>query len=313
MCRQSREESFMKIGFILPLGEDTDLGRAPTWEEIRSLAEQSEAAGLDSVWVYDHLLYRFPSHPATVGVHECWSILSALASATSRVELGTLVMPTGWRNPALLAKMATTVDAISGGRLILGLGTGFHEPEFAAFGYPFDHRVDRFEEELQIITALLRDGKVDFHGRYHDIPNGEMAPRSPREGAIPVLVACRGPRMMQLTARYADAWNIAWFGDITASTADREQFAAACAEAGREVAVTVGVHLAPPDEPFETAPEPNRLLTGTPEEVAAALLAYRDAGVAHVIVGALAHTNYDYTRRTIAHLTAALAHYRAGA
>src|SRR6187200_3281804 len=93
----------VKIGFILPLGEDTGLGRAPSWSEIRDLALQAEAGGLDSVWVYDHLLYRFPEREA-MGVQECWSVLAALAVATERVELGTLVMPTIWRNPALLAK-----------------------------------------------------------------------------------------------------------------------------------------------------------------------------------------------------------------
>jgi probable F420-dependent oxidoreductase len=304
----------MKIGFILPLGEDSDLGRVPSWTEIRTLAEQAEAAGLDSVWVYDHLLYRFPNHPTTVGVHECWSVLSALASATSRVELGTLVMPTGWRNPALLAKMAATVDEISGGRLILGLGTGFHEPEFAAFGYPFDHRVDRFEEELQIICGLLRENTVDFEGTYHVIPNGELAPPVTREGGIPVLVACRGPRMLRLTATHADAWNTAWFGSVDAIAASRAEFDAACAEVGRDpstVSITVGVHIAPADEAFETPPDPARVLTGTPEEVATALHAYRDAGIAHIICGALAHTTYDYTARTIAHLATALEAYRA--
>jgi len=304
----------MKIGFILPLGEDTDIGRAPTWSEIRALAEQSEAAGLDSVWVYDHLLYRFAEHPSTVGVHECWSILSALAGITSRVELGTLVMPTSWRNPALLAKMAATVDEITGGRLILGVGTGFHEPEFAAFGYPFDHRVDRFEEELQIITSLLRTGKVDFHGKYHTIPNGELAPPVRRDGGVPVLVACRGERMLGLTAKYADAWNTAWFGQAAASADMREALAKACADAGRdpaEISITVGVHMAPPDEEFESPPDPARLLTGTPEEVASELHAYREAGVDHIICGALAHTTYEYTTRTIAHLAKALEVYRA--
>ena len=302
----------MKIGFILPLGEDTDLGRAPSWGEIRALAEQAEAGGLDSVWVYDHLLYRLPDHPTTVGVHECWSVLSALAGVTNRVELGTLVMPTGWRNPALLAKMAATVDEISGGRLILGLGTGFHEPEFAAFGYPFDHRVDRFEEELQIITSLLRENKVDFHGTYHTIPNGELAPPITREGGIPVLVACRGKRMLRLTARHADAWNTAWYGSADAIAASRAEFEAACTEVGRDpstVEITVGVHLAPPDAEFETPPDPAKLLTGTPEEVAGALHAYRSDGVHHIICGALAHTTYDYTTRTIAHLATALEVY----
>ena len=300
----------MKIGCILPLGEDGDLGRPPSWTEIRDLALQAEAAGFDSVWTYDHLLYRFPDHP-TVGVHECWSVLSALAGATSTVELGTLVMPTGWRNPALLAKMAVTVDEISGGRLILGLGTGFHQPEFDAFGYPFDHRVDRFEEELQIIVSLLREGHVDHHGTYHTIPNGELAPPPARR--IPILVASRGPRMLGLTARHADAWNTAWYGEASAAGPAIEGMRAACAEVGRDpstMEVTVGVHIAPPGEIEE--PDGAKVLTGTAEEIAAGLRAYAEAGVGHVIVGALAHSTAEYTAQVIAHTAAALQVYRAG-
>ena len=306
----------MKIGFILPLGEDADLGRPPTWREIRALGVQAEAGGLDSVWTYDHLLYRFPGDTKTRGVHECWSILSALANATERVELGTLVMPTSWRNPALLAKMAVTVDEISGGRLILGLGTGFHQPEFDAFGYPFDHRVDRFEEALQIICPLLRNGEVDFHGTYVSAPNAELAPRGPRPEGIPVLIACRGPRMLDLTARYADAWNTAWFGVVAGSESQRAEMDAACVAADRDPAsltVTVGVHVATPAEAAssETLVDPNRLLTGTPAEIAAAFRDYEAAGVDHLICGALAHTTYDYTTQVIDLVTEALALYRA--
>ncbi|HYI24516.1 MAG TPA: LLM class flavin-dependent oxidoreductase, partial [Thermomicrobiales bacterium] len=296
----------MKIGFILPLGEDTDLGRAPAWQEIRSLAQQAEAGGLDSVWVYDHLLYRFPDH-GTVGVQECWSVLSALAASTDRVDLGTLVMPTSWRNPALLAKMAVTVDEISGGRLILGVGTGFHQPEFDAFGYPFDHRVDRFEEALQVIGPLLREGKVDFTGTYVSAPNCELRPVPSRK--IPLLIAGRGPRMLRLTAAHADLWNMAWFGDVSALALSRADLEAACAGVGRDpgtLGVTVGVHVALP-EALDDAPNPDRVLTGSPEEIAAGLRGYRDAGVEHVICGALAATTYNYTTKVIALVAEVLA------
>jgi len=297
----------MKIGFILPLGEDGDLGRAPAWTEIRDLALEAEAAGLDSVWTYDHLLYRFPERE-TMGVQECWSILAALAAATERVELGTLVMPTPWRNPALLAKMAVTVDGISGGRLILGLGTGFHEPEFAAFGYPFDHRVSRFEEALQVIGPLLREGRVDFTGRYVSAPACELRPAPARR--IPILVAGRGERMLRLTATHADAWNTAWFGGVEATGPSRAALEAACAGVGRDPAtleVTVGVHVMPPDAEGAAEADPARVLAGTPAELAAAFRAYEEAGVSHLICGALAHTTYDYTARVIAHVGEALA------
>ncbi len=216
----------MKIGFVVPMGEDPALGQPAPYRRLRDLALRAEGAGLDSVWVYDHLLYRFPDHPPA-GIWECWSVLTGLAEATERVELGTIVLAAPWRNPALLAKMAITVDEISEGRLILGLGAGWHEPEFDAFGYPFDHRVGRFEEAMQVIGPLLREGKADFRGKYVSAPDCEMRPPSTRPGGIPILIASRGPRMLRLTAEHADLWNTAWFGPVEASAASRAEFDAA--------------------------------------------------------------------------------------
>lgn len=304
----------MKIGFILPLGESEETGRPPSYKEVHSLATQAEGAGLDSVWVYDHLLYRFPERE-TVGVWECWSMLSALAQATERVELGTLVMPVSWRNPALLAKMATTVDEISNGRLILGLGTGFHQPEFDAFGYPFDHLVDRFEEGMEIITSLVRTGKVDFNGKYFDAPNGEIRPRGPREEGIPILVASRGPRMLRLTAKYADSWNTAWHGTVDGSAGRREDLERACAEVGRDpksIEITAGVHVGFPKEIEQSGVNPDATLSGTPEEIAEAFRGYEEAGFSHIICGALANMTYDYTSRVMAVVSEAVEIYRAG-
>ena len=144
---------------------------------IRAVAVAAERSGLDSVWVFDHLLFRIDGE--TTGIHECWTILSAVAEATSRVELGTLVMCTGFRNAGLLAKMAATLDHVSGGRLILGIGAGWHEPEYEAFGYPYDHRVARFEEALTVITELIRHGRADLDGR---LRHGAR-PRPPPAGA----------------------------------------------------------------------------------------------------------------------------------
>jgi probable F420-dependent oxidoreductase len=303
----------MKIGFILPLGESTTRGRPPTYQEIHALALQAEESGFDSIWVYDHLLYRFPDHD-TMGVWECWSMLSALAQATERVELGTLVMPVSWRNPSLLAKMAATVDEISNGRLILGLGTGFHRPEFDAFGYPSDHLAGRFEEGIQIITSLLREGKVDFHGEYFSAPDCEIRPRGPRPDGPPILVASQGPRMLRLTAQYADAWNTAWFGPVDDIAERRANMERACAEVGRDprsIDLTVGVHVAYPQPGIEF--DPGKALTGTPEEVAASLRAYEEGGVAHVICGALADMTYEYTSHVMARVGEALSVYRASA
>lgn len=306
----------MKVGFLVPLGEDYELGRPPTFREIRNLALRVEAAGFDSVWVYDHLLYRFPDH-GTLGIWECWSMLTAFAEATERVELGTLVVSALWRNPALLAKMAVTVDEISNGRLILGLGTGAHRPDFDAFGYPFDHRASRFDEAIHIVTSLLREGHVDFHGEYFDAPNCELRPRGPRPGGPPILIASRGPRMLELTARYADAWNTAWFGPVDGIAESRTNLEHACAKIGRDpasidVTVGVGVDYPMPDDESGRELDPEKVLTGTPKEVAARLRAYEDAGVSHVICGALRHSTYAYGSFALDRLSEALEVYRSG-
>jgi len=189
----------MQVGLIMPIAEDDPSRSIPSYAQIRAIARQAEAAGFDSIWVYDHLLYRFPEQP-TAGIWECWSILAALAEATERVLLGTLVMCVPFRNPAVLAKMAATVDEISGGRLILGLGAGWHKPEFEAFGVPFDHKVDRFDEALQIMVPLLREGKVDFSGTYYSAPDCQLLPRGPRPRGPEILIASAKPRMLRLTA-----------------------------------------------------------------------------------------------------------------
>jgi alkanesulfonate monooxygenase SsuD/methylene tetrahydromethanopterin reductase-like flavin-dependent oxidoreductase (luciferase family) len=275
----------MKVGVILPLGERDDLEREFTYAEVRDLALRAEAGGLDSVWIYDHLIYRFPEKPQS-GVWEGWTFLSALAEATERVELGALVLCTAFRNPAVLAKMAVTLDEVSGRRLILGLGAGWHEPEFAAFGLPFDHLVDRFEEAVKIIVPLVHEGKVDFSGQYVAAPNCEMDPPPARN--IPVLIASSKPRMLKLTAEYADSWNTAWLGHVDALASRRAALEAACAETGRDpstLEVTVGLNVAFPslgDVPG-SASDPARFIAGSVDEVAAGLRGYAEAGVGHVI------------------------------
>ncbi|HTS14424.1 MAG TPA: LLM class flavin-dependent oxidoreductase [Candidatus Sulfotelmatobacter sp.] len=304
----------MKVGLIVPI-DDESLGHIPSYPELRDLSRQAEASGLDSIWVFDHLLFRFPGQPTT-GIHECWTVLAALADATERVELGTLVMCTAFRGAALLAKMAAALDVISEGRLILGLGTGWHEPEFAAFGYPFAERVGRFEDALTIITGLLRDGQVDFHGRFETADDCVLLPRPTRR--IPILVAARGPRMLRLAARHADAWNTAWFGAPDERLAGRRaDLAAACAAVGRDPAtlgVTVGVVVRYPDllagmVPETTPPGPSTpSLSGSAQDVAAGFHAHAEAGAGHLIVDLQPPTPAALER-----LADAVAVYRAGA
>lgn len=301
----------MKIGVVLPISENPQTGIAPQYGEIRELARGAERAGFDSIWLFDHLIYRFPERPVS-GPWECWTMLSSLAEATERVQLGTIVLCTAFRNPAVLAKMAVTLAAISGGRLILGLGAGWHEPEFDAFGLPFDHKAGRFEEAIKIIAPLVREGKVDFEGEYYRAPKCEMHPAPPAAG-IPVLIASGGPRMLRLTAEWADSWNTAWFGQPTLMGSRREALEAACGEVGREVRsleVTAGIQVAYPDLGEVTMPvdDLDKVLTGTPQEIAAGLRAYDTLGVGHVIINVAPNTLAAQAR-----LTEALNLYRAGA
>lgn len=191
----------MQIGIQLP-----EVERVVPWPEYRNMAMIAEAVGFDSLWVGDHLLYDKPEGP--LGPWECWSMLAALAAVTDNVLLGPLVSPTGFRNPALTAKMAGTVDEISGGRLILGLGSGWNRREYDAFGLPYDHRVSRFEEEFAIIVGLIRNGEIDFDGKYHRARHAQLIP--PPRADLPIMIGSQGDRMLEITAPHMDWWNEWW-------------------------------------------------------------------------------------------------------
>lgn len=240
----------MRIGVTLPLAEgDTADGHTPDFSETLDFAARAEAGGLDSVWVFDHLLFRFPDVPQE-GVREAWTTLSAIAAAVPRVELGSLVMCSSFRNPALMAKMAATLDDLSGGRVILGLGSGWHDPEYAAFGYPDDHKVGRFSEDLEITARLLKSERVTMEGTWRQVTDAELVP--PPERRVPILVAAKGERMLRLTARWADAWNTAWFGRVEDRLTSRlDDLRRACEDVGRDPASmrrTIGVRLHDPGD-----------------------------------------------------------------
>jgi alkanesulfonate monooxygenase SsuD/methylene tetrahydromethanopterin reductase-like flavin-dependent oxidoreductase (luciferase family) len=189
MAKRSEGIVQMKFGLKLPLFAASDLGRTFSYSDLRDIAQQIEAEGFDSLWLMDHLLFRWDEQK-TQGVWEAWTLLSALAEATQQIELGSLVLCNQFRNPAILAKMAVTLDEVSTGRFILGLGAGWHRPEFDAFGMPFDHRVSRLEEALKIIRPLLKEGYVDFSGSYYQARHCELLPRGPRRTGPPILQTC---------------------------------------------------------------------------------------------------------------------------
>jgi alkanesulfonate monooxygenase SsuD/methylene tetrahydromethanopterin reductase-like flavin-dependent oxidoreductase (luciferase family) len=276
----------MKVGLMLALGEDDSLLATLSWDRLRAMALAAEASGLDSIWGADHLIYH---GERTEGFHECWTLLTAIAAMTERVEIGPLVLAVPFRNPALTAKMAAELDEVSHGRLILGLGCGWHEPEFDDFDYPFDHRVGRFEEALEVMLPLLREGRVEFKGQWHRART-VLNPRGPRPGRMPILIAGKGPRMLGLVARHADAWNAAWYGqpdhaeDLDGKLADLD---AALAAAGRDPGTmtrTVGVFVDFPHlrRPEDEAP-PDNVMSGTAEEVGRMMAGYRNRRIDHLI------------------------------
>jgi probable F420-dependent oxidoreductase len=279
----------VEVGIHLLAGSIPHAGVITRWADLVAVARRAEDAGFDAITVGDHLQMDFSTEGFAFGTPECFSLLSALAASTDRIELAPLVVSTAYRNPALLAKTAATIDEISGSRFALGLGAGWHEYEFRAFGFPFDHRVDRFEEALQIILPLLRGECVTFHGRYHQVEDCELLPE-PRPGGPPIMIGAKGPRMMRLAARHADIWD----ADLAPSATDPAQMRpaieaihAACHEVGRDPATlkkTTWIHASlpghskPDDHPLAAMRASWGPATGTPEELAELLRGFAAEG-----------------------------------
>lgn len=276
----------LKVGVQLPETE-----YVPSWDDQRRMAQTAEAIGLDSVWVGDHLLYR-DDGMRTRAPWEAWTSLAALAAVTRRVALGPLVAATSFHNPTMLAKKAATLDEVSGGRLILGLGAGWNEVEYRAYGFPFDRRVSRFEEAFTIIRTLLREGRCDFAGTYYRAENCELLPRGPRPEGPPLMVGSRGARMLAITLPHVQAWNawFTWFGNSPDGYRPlRGEVDAACRAAGREPAEverTVALFVAFPGAQGRSMGDLSvadvEPISGEPEVLAATLDAFAEEGVAHV-------------------------------
>ena len=277
----------LKVGVQLP-----EVEREVRWPEYLAMGRRAEELGYDSIWYGDHLLYRRAGEAEAKGPWECWTMLAALAAVTNRIELGPLVASTSFHAPAMLAKKAATVDEISGGRLILGLGAGWNETEYRAFGFPFEFRIARFEEAFTIIRTLLREGAIDFEGTYYSARDCEIRPGGPRPGGPPILLGSTGERMLAIGAPYIDAWN-AWFAD-TGNRPDgvaplRARVDAAARAAGRAPASierTVAVQVRLPggrgrvQGDFAKSVVPP--LEGPPEHLAQELRAYAGEGIGHV-------------------------------
>jgi len=278
----------LKVGIQLP-----EVEYVAPWRTLAAMARRAEAVGFDSLWVGDHLLYRNPND-VPKGPWEAWTLMTALACVTERVEIGPLVACTSFHNPAMLAKKAATLEEVSGGRLILGLGAGWNEPEYRAYGFPYDNRVSRFEEAFTIIRTLLRDGEIDFHGRYYEANDCLLLPRGPRPEGPPLMIGSEGPRMLRIALPHVQSWNAwyAWFGNRPENLPPLlEKVDAACAEVGRDPATlekTCAVLVAMSGAQGRLQGDPTDRgcppISGSAEELAETLRAYARAGIGHVQV-----------------------------
>lgn len=213
-----------------------------SWDQILESFLLAEELGYDHAWLVDHLLDTDgpPSNPC----HEAWTLLAAIAARTSRIRIGVLVTSNTFRHPAVLVKQAVTVDHISGGRLTLGLGTGWHEDEHRRYGIDLPapaERVDRFEEAVRICHLLMSQERTTFHGRYYHLDDAPLQPPPVQQPRIPILIAAHRPRMLRIAARYADQWDT--FAPLPGTATDGmtddvagriAALDAACREVGRD-------------------------------------------------------------------------------
>lgn len=277
----------LQVGLVIVTGELKATGTT-RWTQVRDLALRAEEMDFGTVWVIDELLWR--KDGTDQGFWDGVAMAGAVAAVTSRIKVGTWIMSALHRNPGIVAKAAETLDEISGGRFIFGLGAGHVWPGQAhAFGLPEDHIHSRFEEALSIIVPLIRDGHANVEGTYHAAHDLVHRPVGPRPGRIPLMIGGHGPKMLRLAATHADIWSAyaEQRDDVEEFLTKIAAFEAACAEVGRDPATvgkSAGISVAPmawkmtiePDQPAITA------MSGSPQEIAAGLLAFRDAGFTQV-------------------------------
>ncbi|HEU0165039.1 MAG TPA: LLM class flavin-dependent oxidoreductase [Thermomicrobiales bacterium] len=238
----------MGIGVMIPISEGSAFGGTPRFKDIVEIGNTARDAGFDSLWFADHFSFGAGTDEDPFrGVWEVWTLMAAVAAAVPDLQIGTMVACTGYRNPGVIAKMTEMIDEVSDGRFILGLGAGWHKPEYDQFGLPFDHRVTRFEEAIKIIHPLLREGKADFQGEFFQANKAINQPRGPRPHGAPILVGSSGDRMVGLIAQYADAWNTAWHKDTVRATELSKKVDEALEAAGRDpktLVKTTGCNIA---------------------------------------------------------------------
>ena len=281
----------MSFGLMVPLGEGSAFGGtdAPSFEQILALVRGAAAAGIEIMWFADH--FSAPPSKDLDRERGCWeafSLMAGLAGATRDLDIayGPLVACATFRNAGLLARMTETIDEISAGRFILGLGAGWHRPEYDAYDYPFDHRVSRFEEIITVVSQMLREGGSTFAGQYTHTDGAANRPAGPRAatGGAPILIGSSGDRMLDILARHADAWNTGWEHEIDAVRDNFAKLDAACERVGRDpktVVRTVGGNVGLDGATGRRG----KMLRGSDDEIATRLVEFRDFGTDHFILG----------------------------
>lgn len=293
----------LRLGLILPTWTTTDDLR---FSQILEIAAAAADVGFDALWVSDHMLLPsnnaelkrragvdFPDDPTVEleGYLECFTTMAALAAAIPRLSIGSFVASTGYRNAGLVAKMAVTIDDISDGRLILGLGSGDSEGEYRTFGFPTEQRVGRFEEALEITKKLFANETVDFQSAHHQLEGLRLLPAAHRKGGPPIMIGTLNPkaRMQRLVAQYADIWN-GWLGytDASPESAQRQLriIDDACREHGRDpntLVATTAVRGAMPGSGYTPRPDENPL-QGPPGQMAETLRGHARLGISEVQV-----------------------------
>jgi alkanesulfonate monooxygenase SsuD/methylene tetrahydromethanopterin reductase-like flavin-dependent oxidoreductase (luciferase family) len=274
---------------------DFSVWPAPTrsWDDIVATARLADESGWHGIWFADHYMPNTEDGAVADGdTHECWAVLPALAATTERVRLGSLVSPTTVHHPALLANRISTIDHISNGRAVLGLGAGWQINEHRAYGIELPDpgaRVARFDEAIQIVRSLLDEPRTTFAGRFYAITDAPCAPK-PVQSRLPILVGTAGSRMMRITARHADEWNT--WGDVEAATTKTNAFLAACDAVGRNPttmrrSVQAIVFLEDDADTLaglrENAPA-GRSIVGTPSELVDTIGQYVELGFDELIV-----------------------------
>ncbi len=271
----------LRVGVQLP-----EVERVVPWTEFAAIARAAEEVGFDSIWLGDHLLYR--DARGARGPRDAWTLMAGLAIATERVRLGTLVACLAFHPPGILARMAATVDELSAGRLVLGVGAGWNRVEFEAFGIPFDHRAERFTEAFEIVHELLKGSTVTFHGRFHETEEAMLLPAPTRR--VPIMVGSLGERVLRATLPHVEAWNV-WYADYGNTAAgfarENDRVSAIAEDVGRDprtvqrsACVLVVVDRSTQERPLDEVPG----VEGSPSRIADALRALAEAGADEAIL-----------------------------